>query len=36
LWPEFGHEHLQAALVDFAQRQRRFGRTSEQIEALHA
>lgn len=36
LWPDFGHEHLQAALEDFAQRQRRFGRTSEQIEALHA
>ncbi|MEO6697987.1 MAG: polyprenyl diphosphate synthase [Paraperlucidibaca sp.] len=36
LWPDFGQEHLQAALADFAQRQRRFGRTSEQIEALHA
>ncbi|MBQ0714281.1 polyprenyl diphosphate synthase [Paraperlucidibaca wandonensis] len=36
LWPDFGHKHLQAALEDYAQRQRRFGRTSEQIEALHA
>jgi len=36
LWPDFGHQHLQAALDEFAQRQRRFGRTSEQIEALHA
>ena len=36
LWPDFDQSHLQAALDDFAQRQRRFGRTSEQIEALHA
>lgn len=36
LWPDFGHANLQAALDEFAQRQRRFGRTSEQIEALHA
>jgi len=36
LWPDFGHAHLQVALDEFAQRQRRFGRTSEQIEALHA
>lgn len=36
LWPDFGHAHLQAALDEFALRQRRFGRTSEQIEALHA
>ena len=36
LWPDFGYAHLQAALDEFAQRQRRFGRTSEQIEALHA
>ncbi len=36
LWPDFGHAQLHAALTDFAQRQRRFGRTSEQIEALHA
>lgn len=36
LWPDFGHDHLHAALADYAQRQRRFGRTSEQIEALNA
>ncbi len=36
LWPDFGHVQLQVALEDYAQRQRRFGRTSEQIEALHA
>jgi undecaprenyl diphosphate synthase len=35
LWPDFGHDELHLALVDFASRQRRFGRTSEQIEALH-
>ena len=36
LWPDFGQEQLHAALEDFACRQRRFGRTSEQIEALNA
>ncbi|PQA52365.1 polyprenyl diphosphate synthase [Amnimonas aquatica] len=36
LWPDFGHDQLHAALDDFALRQRRFGRTSEQIEAFHA
>jgi len=36
LWPDFVHTHLHAALGEFAQRQRRFGRTSEQIEAIHA
>lgn len=36
LWPDFGHDQLHAALDDYAQRQRRFGRTSEQIEALNA
>lgn len=36
LWPDFGHDQLHAALTEFSQRQRRFGRTSEQIEALHA
>ncbi len=35
LWPDFGHEELHRALADYALRQRRFGRTSEQIEALH-
>ena len=36
LWPDFGAAAFQLALDDFAGRQRRFGRTSEQIEALHA
>lgn len=36
LWPDFGDTQFQQALDDFAGRQRRFGRTSEQIEALHA
>lgn len=36
LWPDFGAEQLHTALADYAQRQRRFGRTSEQIEAFHA
>jgi undecaprenyl diphosphate synthase len=32
LWPDFKHEAMRAALCDFARRQRRFGKTSEQIE----
>jgi undecaprenyl diphosphate synthase len=31
LWPEFGEAQLNAALTQFAQRERRFGRTSAQI-----
>lgn len=31
LWPDFGAEQLDAAIADFAQRERRFGKTSEQI-----
>ena len=34
LWPAFGEKDLQEALHFFEQRQRRFGRTSEQIEAV--
>lgn len=30
-WPDFGAEDLQKAIQDFHQRQRRFGKTSEQI-----
>jgi undecaprenyl diphosphate synthase len=30
-WPEFRKEHLVAAIEDFQHRQRRFGRTSEQV-----
>lgn len=31
LWPEFGVEALEDAVADFYKRQRRFGRTSEQL-----
>jgi len=34
LWPAFAEKDLQEALHFFEQRQRRFGRTSEQIEAV--
>lgn len=32
LWPEFGAEALDDAVADFYKRQRRFGRTSEQLQ----
>ncbi|MCL6416381.1 polyprenyl diphosphate synthase [Aestuariirhabdus sp. Z084] len=32
LWPDFGHQHLRDALLDYSGRQRRFGMSSEQIE----
>jgi undecaprenyl diphosphate synthase len=32
-WPDFKHEAMRSALADFASRQRRFGKTSEQVEA---
>ena len=31
LWPEFSPQHLQAAFDFFAQRERRFGKTSDQV-----
>ncbi len=31
LWPDFRRQHLFEAIVDFQQRERRFGKTSEQI-----
>ncbi len=31
LWPDFGPEHLEAALQSYATRNRRFGKTQEQI-----
>ncbi|UCE90675.1 MAG: di-trans,poly-cis-decaprenylcistransferase [Pseudomonadota bacterium] len=34
LWPDFDREHLEAALTAYANRQRRFGHTSEQVERL--
>jgi len=33
LWPDFKHEAMHTALADFARRQRRFGKTSEQVAA---
>jgi len=33
LWPDFKQEAMRKALADFATRQRRFGKTSEQVEA---
>ena len=32
LWPDFNADELNAAIVSFASRQRRFGRTGEQVE----
>lgn len=34
LWPEFGAAQLDAAIADFQQRERRYGKTSEQIQAV--
>ena len=31
-WPDFKHDAMRNALADFASRQRRFGKTSEQVE----
>jgi len=31
LWPDFRKEHLHAALTDYQKRERRFGKTSEQV-----
>lgn len=32
-WPDFKHEAMRHALADYSKRQRRFGKTSEQVEA---
>lgn len=32
-WPDFKHDAMREALADFARRQRRFGKTSEQVAA---
>ncbi|WP_068829372.1 polyprenyl diphosphate synthase [Pseudomonas sp. BMS12] len=32
-WPDFKHEAMRKALADFATRQRRFGKTGDQVEA---
>ncbi len=31
MWPDFRREHLEAAIVDYQARERRFGQTSEQV-----
>lgn len=31
LWPDFRKEHLHAAIADYQKRERRFGKTSEQV-----
>jgi len=36
LWPDFTEQHFAQAFIDFAGRQRRFGRTGEQVEQEHA
>ena len=36
LWPDFGAAALDAAIVSYQQRERRFGRTSEQLQRLSA
>ena len=33
LWPDFRHEHFYDAVLDYQQRQRRFGKTEAQVEA---
>ena len=33
LWPDFRHEHFYAAIADYQRRQRRFGKTGEQVKA---
>jgi undecaprenyl diphosphate synthase len=33
LWPDFRKEHLYQALTDYQNRERRFGKTSDQITA---
>jgi undecaprenyl diphosphate synthase len=34
LWPDFRKEHFLAALIDYQSRERRFGKTSEQVERV--
>jgi len=35
LWPDFRKENLFNAIVDYQQRERRFGKTSQQIEKIN-
>jgi undecaprenyl diphosphate synthase len=32
LWPDFNRQAMEEALADFSRRQRRFGRTGEQVQ----
>lgn len=36
LWPDFREEHLYEAILAFQQRERRFGKTSEQLQKAHS
>jgi undecaprenyl diphosphate synthase len=36
LWPDFRKEHLYEAILAFQQRERRFGKTSEQLQKAHS
>jgi undecaprenyl diphosphate synthase len=36
LWPDFRKEHLYEAILSFQQRERRFGKTSEQLQKAHS
>jgi undecaprenyl diphosphate synthase len=36
LWPDFDAKALDAAILSYQQRERRFGRTSEQVEAARS
>jgi undecaprenyl diphosphate synthase len=35
LWPDFRKEHLYQAILNYQQRERRFGKTSEQLNSAH-
>jgi undecaprenyl diphosphate synthase len=35
LWPEFDEQALDLAIAAFGRRERRFGKTSQQVSALH-
>ena len=34
LWPDFDETHYQSALVDYASRERRYGKTAEQLQSI--
>ena len=36
LWPDFRKKNLKEAIIDYQNRERRFGKTSEQIEKENA